>query len=125
MSGELLLAFSCPNCEKQELSFSFLDIDQVLSCSCCSEAYVFDLSVQDAIRKFIALNLEIQKSASILGLATISVAVKDNVVEVPFQLLFSRFPVMLNLTVGNRKIALRFIFDALKLEVLHQQTMTL
>lgn len=124
MSGNPLLTFSCPNCEEHEIVFSFLDVDQVLLCSCCSETYVFDSYIQDAIRQFIALNAEIQKSASILGLAAISVTVKDNVVEVPFQLLFSRFPVVLNLMIGNKKIALRFIFDALKSEVLYQQTVS-
>lgn len=121
MTGNLLLSFSCPNCEAQELNFSFLDIDQVLLCKCCAETYVFDSAIQDEIRKFVALNQEIQRSASILGTAVISVSVKDNVVEVPFQLLFSRFPVVLNLRIGNKKIALKFIFDALKTEVLHQQ----
>lgn len=124
MSGDFLLAFSCPHCEKEDIQFSLSDVAKTLTCDVCSATYVFDSSLQDLIQKFTSLILEIQKSSAILGSAAVSVAVKDNVVEVPFQLLFSRFPAVLNLTVGGKKIVIRFIFDALKNDVLHQETVS-
>lgn len=120
MSGNFLLAFSCPHCEQEDIHFSFDDVAKALTCAFCSATYVFDYSLQELIQQFVSLMLEVQKSSSILGSAAVSVSVKDHVVEVPFQLLFSRFPVVLNLNVDGKKIVIRFIFDALKNKVLHQ-----
>lgn len=78
--------------------------------------------MRNSIRQFAALCLRIHEASSILGNAAVSVSIQDSAVEIPFQLLFSRFPVVFNLTIDEgKKIAIRFIFDALKREVLHKE----
>ncbi len=120
MNGDPLLVFSCPCCNEGEVTFSLLDVEGSLSCSCCSSTYVFDVGMQAAINQFAALCSQLYQSRSILGNAVISVSVQDRLVELPFQLLFSRFPVSLKLKIAEKEVKIRFIFDALAMAVLHQ-----
>ncbi|QVE49208.1 ferredoxin [Chlamydia crocodili] len=125
MNHNSLLVFSCPCCCEGEVSFSVFSLEEVLACSCCSSTYAFDPSMRNSIRQFAALCLRIHEASSILGHAAVSVSIQDSAVEIPFQLLFSRFPVVFNLTIEGKKIAIRFIFDALKREVLHKENVSL
>ena len=118
-----LLAFSCPCCNKGSVSFSVFDIEQNLTCSLCASTFTFDTAMRNAIRQFVALCSRIYDANAILGDAAVSVSMHgDKSVEIPFQLLFSRFPVVLNLVLDGKKIAIRFIFDALQNHVLHKES---
>ncbi|CAG9045883.1 hypothetical protein NVRI1_00215 [Chlamydia abortus] len=125
MNHNSLLVFSCPCCCEGEVSFSVFSLEEVLACSCCSSTYAFDPAMRNSIRQFAALCLRIYEASPILGNAAVSVSVKDQAVEIPFQLLFSRFPVVFNLTLEGKQIAVHFIFDALKGEVLHKERASL
>ncbi|EQM62367.1 ferredoxin [Chlamydia ibidis 10-1398/6] len=121
MNRNTLLVFSCPNCIKGEVSFSLFNLEGALICNCCSCSYIFDASMRNSIRQFVALCARIHESSSILGHASIAVSSQNQTTEIPFQLLFSRFPVTLNLSLNGKKISIRFIFDALKNVILHQE----
>ncbi|MBQ8498286.1 ferredoxin [Chlamydia sp.] len=118
---EQALCFSCPHCCDGNVAFSVIDLENVLTCDCCDASFVFEAGMCDAIRKFSALCLRIYEARSILGEAAVSVSVQGQSVEVPFQLLFSRFPVFLNLDLAGRPIHIRFIFDSLRGEVLYHK----
>ncbi|WP_174165549.1 ferredoxin [Chlamydia serpentis] len=116
------LAFSCPCCHKGNVCFSVFNLDTTLTCSVCASTYAFDSVMRNDIRQFVALCKRIHDANSILGSATVSVSVEDNQMDIPFQLLFSRFPVVLNLSLEGRKIIIRFLFDALNKTILHQES---
>ncbi|ANH78867.1 ferredoxin [Candidatus Chlamydia sanziniae] len=120
-----LLVFSCPCCCKGSVSFSIFNLEDILICNSCDSAYTFDAVMRTAIRQFIALCKRIYEANSILGDAAVSVSIQDNNVDIPFQLLFSRFPVVLNLSLEGKQIAIRFIFDALKKTILHSESQVL
>lgn len=121
MNHNSLLSFSCPCCCKGEISFSLVSLEKVLVCSCCPSTYAFDAAMRNAIRQFAALCMRVHEAAPLLGNAAVSVSVQGNSIDVPFQLLFSRFPVVFNLTIEGKQVSIRFIFDALKNEILHQE----
>lgn len=116
------LVFSCPCCCKGNVCFSVFNLDIILTCNVCSSTYTFDSVIRNEIRQFVALCKRIHDANSILGNATVSVSVEDNQMDIPFQLLFSRFPVVLNLSLDGKKIAIRFLFDALNTSILHQES---
>ncbi|WP_201457054.1 ferredoxin [Chlamydia sp. 17-3921] len=120
-SKNSLLTFSCPCCKKGSVSFSVFDLEESLICDSCSSTFVFDSVMRNSVRQFVALCSRIHDASPILGDATVSVSIQDASVEIPFQLLFSRFPVVLNLSINGEKIAIHFIFDALKKNVLHKE----
>lgn len=116
-----LLVFSCPNCNEGKVLFSVLRVEEELVCDCCGFTCAFDASMRQSIRKFAALCSRVYDASSILGDAAVSVSIRESSVDVPFQLLFSRFPVTLNLNIGNKQIRIRFVFDALQQKILHQE----
>lgn len=122
MNNNSLLVFSCPCCCKGEVSFSVLSMKEPLVCDYCSSEYVFELSLQEAIHQFVGLCSSIHQASSVLGDAAVTVSTRESSVDVPFRLLFSRFPVVLRLMVNGKKIVIRFLFDALKEEVLHKES---
>lgn len=81
--------------------------------------------MRNAIHQFAALCMRIHDASPLLGSAAVSVSVQGTSIEIPFQLLFSRFPVVFNLTIDGKKINIHFIFDALKNEILHQENKVL
>lgn len=121
MNHNLFLVFSCPCCCEGEVTFSLVSLEKVLVCSCCSSTYAFDAGMRNAIRQFATLCMRIHDASPLLGNAAVSVSVQGNSVDIPFQLLFSRFPVVFNLTIDGKKIRIHVIFDALKNEILHQE----
>ncbi|AHH22974.1 ferredoxin [Chlamydia muridarum str. Nigg] len=116
---EQALCFSCPHCCGGNVAFSVIDLENFLTCDKCEASFVFDAEICDAIRRFSALCLRIYEAKSILGDAAVSVSVEEKSVEIPFQLLFSRFPVFLNLNLAGKSVQVRFIFDSLRGEVLY------
>lgn len=115
------LCFSCPHCCDGNIAFSVMDLENCIVCDYCEASFVFDAEMCDAIRRFSALCLRIYEARSILGNAAVSVSVQGQSVEVPFQLLFSRFPVFLNLNLAGKIVQIRFIFDSLRGEVLYHK----
>lgn len=96
--------------------FSLLDLDKVLRCNGCGGSYTFDESLCLDIRRFVSLCCCIQEARSILGQASISMQVGCESVEVPFDMLLTRFPASLRLKLSDgRSLVFRFVVDATEL----------
>lgn len=115
------LCFSCPYCCDGNVAFSVIDLENCLACDCCEASFMFDAEMCDAIRRFSALCLRIYEAKALLGEAAVSVSVQGQSIDVPFQLLFSRFPVFLNLNLAGKLVRVRFMFDSLRGEVLYHR----
>lgn len=116
------LKFRCTCCKKSDISFSLLDVSDRLSCEGCHTDFYFEQSLLDSIKKFSDLCESIEDAAPILGDANVTVSVKDSSVQIPFNLLFIRFPVTLKLKMGDEDIEIYFVFDALKKSCLHLES---
>ncbi|WP_213357564.1 ferredoxin [Chlamydiifrater phoenicopteri] len=122
MNENVALEFLCVKCNKERVSFSLLHFPSELICPHCGSFYKLDEESEGkTLKNFRDLCRQIQLSKDILGAMSVGVSVGESTVEVPFNLLLTRFPLRLSFVLEGKKFFVECIFDALRQEPLARE----
>ncbi|WP_213318213.1 ferredoxin [Chlamydiifrater volucris] len=127
MDENVALKFLCVKCNEEHVSFfpSALSYSG-FSCPHCGAVYRLDEESEGRmLRDFRDLCKQISASRDILGTMSVGVSVGEATVEVPFNLLLTRFPLRLSLELEGKKFFIECIFDALRQEPLAREVVCL
>ncbi len=110
------LSFPCIDCTEliplplSDPSSSFSRI----RCEKCEKVYDLSNDLQRQIQKFVTLCQTLKDSEEILGQANVGVDVGPHHVEIPFQLLLTRFGTSIRLQVGQESVVLSFRHEPIR-----------
>ena len=117
MQKGYILEFDCHQCA-EAVPFSVFELDKgdcCITCEACSRQYqLSDEVLRRQLKKFTALCRQLIESEEILSTAAVGIDIGEHHVKVPFKILLTRLNPVLDLTIGDQPMSIRFRIEPCK-----------